>query len=198
MTMAWSEQADEIRRWRRETRRKLIAARLEAGRPQRERWNCAIETRLRELLPEPTGRTFGLCWPFKGEFDARGLAGQLIEQGARAALPAVVKPRGPLEFRHWRPGDPVERGAHDIPVPCTLQTVAPDVLLVPLVAFDGEGYRLGYGTGHFDRTIAALRRRPLVIGVGYELSRVDTIFPQEHDIPMDVIVTERTTFRRQD
>lgn len=196
--MAWSEQADEIRRWRRETRRKLIAARLEAGRPQREQWNCVIETRLRELLPAPTGRTFGLCWPFKGEFDARRLAGELIEQGARAALPAVVAPRGPLEFRHWQPGDPVERGAHDIPVPCTLQTVQPDVLLVPLVAFDGEGYRLGYGTGHFDRTIAALRGGPLVIGIGYELSRVDTIFPQDHDIPMDVIVTERTTFRRRE
>lgn len=196
LTSGPSKQLDEIRCWRRETRRRLIAARLEAGRSQREKWNALIERRLRGLLPEPEGRVFGLCWPFKGEFDARGLAGALIERGARAALPAVVKPRAPLEFRQWRPGDPVERGFHDIPVPSARELVEPDVLLVPVVAFDGDCYRLGYGTGHFDRTIAAMRRRPLAIGVGYELSRVDTIFPQAHDIPMDMIVTERTALFR--
>lgn len=193
-----SEQSREIRQWRRQTRRKLITARLEAGRQQRERWNAAIETRLRELLPEPRGRVFGLCWPFKGEFDARGLAAELIERGARAALPAVVEARAPLEFHLWQPGDPVERGAHDIPVPASREVVEPDVLLAPVVGFDGDCYRLGYGTGHFDRTFAAMGDKPLAIGIGYELSRVDTIFPQAHDVPMDVMVTERTTFRRLD
>lgn len=196
MTSAPSEPADELKRWRRQTRRRLIAARLEAGRPQREKWNAAIETRLRALLPAPDGRIFGLCWPFKGEFDARGLAGELLERGARTALPAVVKPRAPLEFRQWQPGDPVERGAHEIPVPAFRHVLEPDVLLVPVVAFDGECYRLGYGTGHFDRTIAAMSSKPLAIGIGYELSRVDTIFPQPHDLPMDMIVTERATFAR--
>lgn len=196
MTSESSELADKLKGWRRQTRRKLIASRLEAGRSQREQWNAVIESRLRELLPAPEGRIFGLCWPFKGEFDARGLAGELIERGARTALPAVVKPRAPLEFRQWQPGDPVERGAHEIPVPASRHVLEPDVLLVPVVAFDSECYRLGYGTGHFDRTIAAMSNKPLAIGIGYEISRVDTIFPQPHDLPMDTIVTERTTFAR--
>lgn len=192
-----SRQAEAVKRWRRGMRRKLIAARLEAGRAQREQWNAAIEARLRKLLSDPGGRVFGLCWPFKGEFDARPLVGELIEDGAQAALPAVVKARQPLEFRRWRPGDRVERGAHDIPVPRTRDVCEPDVLLVPVVAFDAKCYRLGYGTGHFDCTLAALQGKPLVIGIGYELCRVDTIFPQPHDIPMDVLVTECATFRRQ-
>lgn len=196
MIIARNRQPDEIKRWRRQTRRRLIAARLEAGRPQREQWNAVIETRLRELLPAPQGRVFGLCWPFRGEFDSRRLAGELIEHGAQAALPAVVQPRAPLEFRRWQPGDEVERGAHDIPIPSARNVVEPHVLLVPVVAFDGECYRLGYGSGYFDRTLAALNGKPLVIGIGYELSRVDTIFPQARDLPMDMIVTERTTFFR--
>lgn len=121
------------------------------------------------------------------------MIGELVQRSARAALPAVSAPRARLEFRQWQPGDPVERGAHDIPVPRSREPLEPDVLLVPVVGFDGECYRLGYGTGHFDRTIAAMRCRPLAIGIGYEVSRVETIFPQAHDFPMDVIVTERTT-----
>ncbi|HSH42090.1 MAG TPA: 5-formyltetrahydrofolate cyclo-ligase, partial [Arenicellales bacterium] len=189
MNSELNQPGDKIKQWRRATRRKLIAARLEVGRPRRQQWDAVIEERLRGLLPDPRGRVFGLCWPFKGEFDGRRLAGELIEQGGVAALPAVTAPRAPVEFRRWRPGDPVERGAHDIPVPSAGEPVEPDVLLVPLVAFDNECYRLGYGTGHFDRTLAAMSVKPLAIGVGYELSRVDTIFPQPHDVPMDVVVT---------
>lgn len=184
------------KRWRREVRKDLINARLAAGRPQRDRWNAVIETRLRELLAEPEGRVFGLCWPFKGEFDAREVAGDLVKQGGRAALPVVVRPREPLEFWRWKPGDPIERGAYQIPIPRARQVVQPDVLLVPLVGFDAGCYRLGYGSGYFDRTIAAMGRKPLAIGLGYELSRLDTIFPRSHDIPMDYIVTEEHLLRR--
>lgn len=187
---------NDIKRWRRETRERLLEARLAVGREQRERWNALIEPRVRELLPEPDGKVFGLCWPFKGEFDARPLAAELIERGGRAALPAVVQPRAPLEFRLWRPGDATERGVYRIPVPKERRVVEPDVLLVPLVGFDGANYRLGYGGGYFDRTIAAQRRRPLAIGIGYELARLETIHPQWHDLPMETVVTEAGIWRR--
>lgn len=187
---------NDIKRWRRAQREQLLEARLAAGRAQREQWNARILPRLRELLPAPAGRVFGVCWPFKGEFDARALVSELLEQGAQAALPAVVQPRSPLEFRFWRPGDPTERGVYQIPVPKKREVVEPDVLLVPLVGFDDRAYRLGYGGGYFDRTIAAMRQRPLAIGIGYELARLTTVYPQPHDIPMDAIVTEQELFRR--
>ena len=69
--------------------------------------------------------------------------------------------------------------------------LAVDLMLAPLVGFDRAQYRLGYGGGYFDRTLASLPQRPAVIGIGYELGMLDTIFPQSHDIPMDAILTER-------
>jgi 5-formyltetrahydrofolate cyclo-ligase len=76
--------------------------------------------------------------------------------------------------------------------------VLPDVLLAPLVGFDAGGYRLGYGGGYYDRTLAALPERPRVVGVGFEPSGLETIHPQPHDIPMDLVVTERRTIRIAD
>jgi 5,10-methenyltetrahydrofolate synthetase len=68
--------------------------------------------------------------------------------------------------------------------------VHPQALLVPLVGFDAEGYRLGYGAGYYDRTLASFPKTPITIGVGFELCRMNTIFPQPHDIPMDFVITE--------
>jgi len=79
---------------------------------------------------------------------------------------------------------------HGIPVPRTERCVIPDVLLLPLVACDPNGYRLGYGGGYFDRTLAENVPRPLAIGVGFELAIVPNIYPEPHDIPLDIIVTE--------
>ena len=112
------------------------------------------------------------------------------------ALPAVVEKTGPLEYRAWRPGEPLIDGVWNIPVPQKREIVVPDAVLAPLVGFDSQCYRLGYGGGYFDRTLAAISPRPLAIGVGFELSRIETIFPQPFDIAMDVIVTEVETRRR--
>jgi len=96
----------------------------------------------------------------------------------------------PLEFRAWAPDAKLVPGIWNIPVPADGAVIEPDALLVPLVGFDSEGYRLGYGGGYYDRTLASRRRKPLTIGVGFELSELPTIHPQPHDIPMDAIVTE--------
>jgi 5-formyltetrahydrofolate cyclo-ligase len=92
------------------------------------------------------------------------------------------------------------RGVWDIPVPSNRNPVQPTVLLVPLLGFDTAGYRLGHGGGYYDRTLATVAQKPLTIGIGYELGRLQTIYPQPHDIPMDAIVTESgvVRFRRRD
>jgi hypothetical protein len=86
-------------------------------------------------------------------------------------------------------------GVYDIPVPDGTQVLTPDIAIVPMNGFDGQGYRLGYGGGYFDRTLAALERRVLAIGVSYEALRLPTIHPQPHDIPMDFVVTEAGAWR---
>lgn len=101
-----------------------------------------------------------------------------------------------LEFRLWWPGAPVRKGAFSLPMPDGTEQVTPDVVVMPPVGFDAHGFRLGYGGGYFDRTLAALDPAPLKVGVAYELSRLATIHPQPHDIPMDYVVTETAVYRR--
>lgn len=183
-------QGKELAVWRRQQREQLLQQRLQAGGPQRREWNEAITPVLCSLLPAAPDTVFGLYWPFKGEFAIRSLMRQLHERGGCPALPHVVQPKQPLQFLRWHPDVEMVRGVYNIPVPQGTSEVTPEVLVVPLVGFDSAGYRLGYGGGYYDRTIASMQPRPLLIGVGYELSRLATIYPQPHDIPMDHIVTE--------
>ena len=102
----------------------------------------------------------------------------------------VVEKKAPLQFREWWPGVATSKGVFDLPVPEGTRVVVPQALLIPPVGFDARGYRLGYGGGYFDRTLAAMTPQPLKIGVAFELSHMETIRPQPYDIPLDFIVTE--------
>jgi 5,10-methenyltetrahydrofolate synthetase len=184
------------RRWRREQRVRLIATRMALDPALRGRLGAAIEAALSALFDRLAGAVLGLYWPVKAEFDARPLSEQLRGRGWQLALPAVVDKRGPLEYRLWQPGMAMESGVYDIPVPERREVVTPDVVLAPLVGFDAENYRLGYGGGHFDRTLAALAPQPFAIGIGFEMQRLDSVKPRLYDIPMDVIVTETLCQRR--
>jgi 5-formyltetrahydrofolate cyclo-ligase len=189
---------DEVRAWRRAERQTLIAHRLTVAREGRERRDGIITARLLSLLPEMVGSTpftLGFYWPFKGEYDPRPLVRELHRQGVRLALPVVIERAQPMIFREWWPGAPMAPGVWNIPVPTEGEPLSPAVLLAPLVGFDSCGYRLGYGGGYYDRTLAAATPKPLAIGVGFELSRLDTIHPQPHDVPMDLVVTERHAAR---
>jgi 5-formyltetrahydrofolate cyclo-ligase len=127
----------------------------------------------------------------KGEIDLVGLLRDLAPEIREAALPVVVEKRRPLEFWRFTPRSKlVNRGPWHIPSPAERNLVEPDVFIVPLIGFDAAGYRLGYGGGYYDRTLATRAQRALVIGVGHELGRLPTIHPQPHDIPMHAIVTE--------
>ena len=189
---------DSLKVWRKSQRERLIAARRAVTPEALERWRQRIDSHLERSFPGLAKCRLAFCWPIGNEYDARHLAKRLRDKGATTALPVVVAPRTPLVFREWRPGVRLAKGALDIPYPVDSPEVAPDAVLVPMNGWDAGGYRLGYGAGFFDRTLASLPKKPVVIGVSYELARLETIHPQEWDIPMDYVVTERGVYRRDE
>ena len=188
--MSHAAGSGSIALWRKGIRAELIARREAVPKDTRRDWSLAISLMLLHALPVAKGTIVGFCWPHRAEFDARPLLERLRESGARCALPEVRRADGTLIFRHWEPGVAMQEGPMGIPYPAGSEQVHPDLLLVPLVGFGRAGDRLGYGGGYFDRTLAACTPRPLCVGVGFELARIETTFPQPHDIPMDAIVTE--------
>lgn len=130
---------------------------------------------------------------FGTEVDVSGLMRRLAGEGWRTALPVIEGKGLPLTFRAWAPGEPTVRGRWDIPRPPDhAEIVEPDVLLVPMLAFDRRGYRLGYGGGFYDRTLARLRAmKPVVaVGVAYAAQEVAEVPRGEFDEPLDWILTE--------
>ena len=180
----------DLKARRRAERAMLIARRLAAPAVDHARWSALIEASLHEGFGALEGMIVGFCWPFQGEFDARPFVTDLRRRGARAVLPAVVAKAQPLEFREWWPGVAMVEGVYDLPVPDATSSLTPDALLIPALGVGSQGDRLGYGGGYFDRTLAALRPKPIAVGLAFELSRIATIEPQAHDVFMDFIVTE--------
>lgn len=179
-------------------RRERLAARMALDEAGHAELSSRVEANLSALLDTLPAQTLAFCAPVRREFDAQPLIARLLERGWRAAMPVVVAPRAPMVFRNWTPDAAMTVDRHDIPVPLDGVEVTPDILLLPLVAFDSRGFRLGYGAGYFDRTLAAMVPRPLAIGVGYELSRVADICPAPHDVPLAMLVTEAGVFRPGD
>jgi 5,10-methenyltetrahydrofolate synthetase len=183
---------EEVRAWRRRQRTVLLAKR--DAMPPTERRSAAqiVAAGLSEFVADRGFASIGLYWPIKHEINLLSWAEAWARQHAVIlCLPVVVARQAPLEYWRWRQGEKLGRGVWDIPVPARRDVVAPDLMLAPLVGFDRQNYRLGYGGGYFDRTLAALRQRPVVVGIGYDFGALDTIFPQPHDIRMDAVVTER-------
>jgi 5-formyltetrahydrofolate cyclo-ligase len=188
--------ATTLKAWRRAERERLIAARLAIAPAGLDSWRRRIDGYLERSFPGLARCRLAFCWPIKGEYDARHLARTLRSRGALTALPVVVAPKAPLIFREWHPRIELAKGALDIPYPVNSQEVAPDAVLLPMNGWDAQGYRLGYGAGFFDRTLASLPRKPLSIGVSYEIAKMPSIHPQAWDLPMDYVVTERGVYRR--
>lgn len=182
---------DQVRRWRKDQRAILLERRVAISSDDRKHWSERITASI--LLQVRTRRPalVGLYWPFKGEYDPRGIARLLHADGTSLALPVVMQKAAPVIFREWHPGACLVPGVWNIPVPADGEAVLPDLLLVPLVGYDQQGFRLGYGGGYYDRTLAAMPHRPMTLGVGFALASLPTIHPQPHDIPMDAIITEQ-------
>lgn len=180
-----------VQAFRKAKRAELLARRSALELDARKRAAESVTQQLLAAVDLRAYPTLGFYWPIRGELDLRELARSHVEAGGTAALPVVVAKNAPLELWQWQHGAPMQRGFWNIPVPAERRVVKPDVLVIPLVGYDAAGFRLGYGGGYYDRTLAALTPRPLCIGVGCDDSQLETIHPQPHDIPMNLIVTER-------
>ena len=184
--------------FRRALRSTLLNERLEIAASERNALDIRIGNELRHGEAAFRHWVIGFCWPYKGEFDVRPLAARWSSEGLTVALCALTEVRAPMRFRRWSPAVPLVPGAYGIPMPLGTEIMIPDLLLIPLVGFDSQAYRLGYGGGYFDRFFGELQVKPISIGIAYELTRVDTIRPQPHDVPMDFIVTDRAIFAARD
>jgi 5-formyltetrahydrofolate cyclo-ligase len=135
--------------------------------------------------------------PIRSELDPTPLMLRLAAQGARLALPAVTARGQSLVFRAWSPDDRLMLGALGIPEPSPAAAeLLPDIMLVPLAAFDRLGHRIGYGAGHYDYTFAHLRKIKPVIGIGlaFAAQQIDTVPALSHDVALDYVLTERDAF----
>ena len=155
----------------------------------------AVSERMAGLLADfPKNTVVAGYWPIGTEPDVRHTLSHLDLIGFGCALPVVVAKGEPLTFRTWTPQTPLERSGLGILAPAaTIPEVDPDVLLVPLLAFDRAGYRLGYGAGFYDRTLERLRRskRVTAVGIGFAGQEVDSVPRDQYDQPLDWLVTER-------
>lgn len=188
--MAASASPGDLASWRRQQRRRLLAARAAVTSEDRASWERQLAERLGAALHHRAGHVIGLYWPIRGEFDPLVLAADLVAAGRALALPAIIARDAPLDYHAWRPGDAMTTGAFGIPAPAAQSRVTPDIIVIPCLGFDAARFRLGYGGGYFDRTLAALSPRPFALGAAFEQGALATIFPQPHDIALDAIVTE--------
>jgi 5-formyltetrahydrofolate cyclo-ligase len=135
--------------------------------------------------------------PIRNEIDPEPLMKALAAQGARLALPSVNARGKALIFRAWTPGDRLMMGMLGIPEPSTAAAeVVPDIMLVPLAAFDQAGHRIGYGAGHYDHTFAHLRKSKAITGIGlaFAVQEIESIPALSHDVPLDYVLTEKRVF----
>jgi 5-formyltetrahydrofolate cyclo-ligase len=183
--MAAPHISPELIEAKRAVRQRMLAA--------REAWDpaCgeALAAHILRELPPPAGAVVSGFWPIGQEIDIRPLLVALHESGRRIVLPETPKRGNPLIFRYWRPGSAMvpERFGTSRPDGPVL---VPDFLLVPLLAFDRRGYRVGYGAGYYDRTLAALPGRPR-LGVAYAAQELDAVPAGDYDQRLDAVATER-------
>ena len=177
-------------------RRALIAQRLAL--PDRWQRAEALQRVLRLWLLNQTDTVIGAYWPIKGEFDPLPALhrwkedGELLDepQRRRIGLPVINKQHKTLTFHAWYPGCEMEEDAYGIPKPKNTELIVPTLLFVPCVGYGPGGYRLGYGGGFYDRTLASLQPRPATVGLGYTVGYVDDFEPEAHDQPLDAILND--------
>lgn len=179
---------------KRTLRSAMLAWRQALGDAERRAASDGLLGMLRNEQPIEAPCTVSGFWPIKDEIDIRPLMFEFHNQGCQLALPVVQGKGLPLLFRAWRPGDPLEAGVFGTLQPSARrEAIEPDALIVPLLACDADGWRLGYGGGFYDRTLALLRkRRPVTaMGVGFDAQFVPEVPHGPSDQRLDWLLTER-------
>ena len=175
-------------------RRQLRAARAAPDAATRVQWDAQIGAQVVAWWRQRQPAVLGVYWPLAGEPDLRAAYAELAAAGARLALPVVQARAAPLVFAPWMPGDALVPDAVGVLAPSGAPLAdLPAALLVPCLGFDADAYRLGYGGGFYDRTLAA-RPRPATLGVAYACQQA-RFAHGAHDVPLDAIVTERSALR---
>ena len=171
-------------------RKQLLTARRALDTATRAAWDRAIGEQVVTWWKNARPAALGVYWPLRDEPDLHAAYAELAQLGARLLLPVVVEKHRALEFAEWRIGEPMVKDAMGVAVPADLRLQAeyPPALLVPCLGFNPQGYRLGYGGGFYDRTLAR-SPRPQTLGIAYQCLRVP--FDSDgHDVALDRIVTE--------
>lgn len=189
--------SQELADFKAELRKEAFAVREQAWRADPDAGQ-GLKQHLIEALAMPPGIAVSGYWPLPGEIDVRPALRHYHREGHRVGLPVVTGKHQPLIFRAWDPEVELVQGSFRVMIPPPeAPGVTPSVLLVPLLAFDPEGYRLGYGGGFYDRTLAKLRAEAhaVAVGVAYGAQEVPVVPRGAYDQPLDFIVTERAVFK---
>jgi 5,10-methenyltetrahydrofolate synthetase len=176
---------DPVRaRWRRDLRAARDGL---TDRPQRAE---RLLQRVEQWLDTVDVDRIGFFWATRGEPDLSALVGRWLQAGPPRVAALPVMDGELLRFAPWAPGVELISGPFDVWIPNTDQRVDPQLLLIPCIGIDRLRYRLGYGGGYYDRTLAAMSPRPITAGVGFDCARIETIDPKPHDLRLDVAFTE--------
>ena len=173
---------------KRDLRASLLNVRAALSDAERLANDAAIGAAVVVWLRTHPVRILGVYWPIRGEPDLRSLYGQLAAGGMQLALPVMVGADAPLIFARWAPGDEMQIDRWGIATPSVVTGVTPQTLLIPCVGYDTRGFRLGYGAGYYDRTLAATPRLQ-AIGIAYTAGRTEFAV-EAHDRAMDVVITQ--------
>lgn len=169
-------------------RRELLANRQAITPEVRKEWDSAICAHVVAWWERHRIDQLGVYWPIRGEPDLRPAYSLLSGRGVQLALPVVAQKDAPLTFIEWMPGAALTKDQFGVSIPVSGTEMQPDALVIPCVGFNRQHYRLGYGGGFYDRTLA-VQPRPLAIGVcyGFALTGFEA---DAHDAPLDVVITE--------
>ena len=130
-------------------------------------------------------------WRIRDELDCQPILVKLMDSNQTVVLPVVLGPEQPLDLRVWEQGASLYESGFGTLAPSELAPRAePDIVIMPLLGFDGNGTRLGYGGGYYDRTLAAMTRKPRLVGLAFAAQELDSIPREPHDVPLDAVVTE--------
>jgi 5-formyltetrahydrofolate cyclo-ligase len=145
-----------------------------------------------DAVPLGSGQVVALYWPIRDEIDCKPILTKLMDSGQPVCLPVVNGEDEPLELRLWEPGQPLyPSGFGTLAPPEGAPIVEPDIVVIPLLGFDRHGTRLGYGKGYYDRTLAKMNTLPLLVGFAFADQELDFIPRASHDVPLDILITEK-------